>query len=245
MIKHTKRYGCKPDKKDSRDMLYHESQHDKMVFMPPSVLLTDKLPACWDQGELGSCTGHGCGAAMLFIHEGSSPSSRLMIYYDGREIEGTTAEDDGAQIRDVVAGLARKGACNEDLWPYDITQFAVQPPDAAYAAAGSNKITNYFRCTDLMSVKNSLAQGFPVIIGFTVYSGFEAPDVASTGIAKMPGSFERVVGGHCVLVIGYDDSKNAVFVRNSWGTAWGLSGNFWMPYDYFKNLVSDMWTLRA
>lgn len=239
-----KRYGCKPDIKDHRDLRYQESPHFKLMPLPPSVDLSDKLPACWDQGELGSCTGHGSGGAMALIHPGFMPS-RLMIYYDGRAIEGDVQDDNGAQIRDVVSGLAHQGVCDESLWPYDISQFAAPPNDAAYQAALTNKITNYYRVLTLPDVKNSLAQGFPVIIGFTVYEGFESPDVAASGILKMPHWGEQAVGGHCVLVIGYDDAKQEVLVRNSWGTGWGINGNFWMPYQYFKHLVSDMWTIRV
>jgi len=94
-------------------------------------------------------------------------------------------------------------------------------------------------------LKNSLAQGFPVIIGFTVYEGFETDEVAQSGILNMPGVDEQVVGGHCVLVVGYDDANGRALVRNSWGTAWGINGYFWMDYGYFQDLVSDMWTIRS
>lgn len=240
-----KRYGCKPDLIDHRDFMFLRSEHyAKLIELPPSVNLVDKLPPCWDQGDLGSCTGHGSGAAIAFLKPGFMPS-RLMIYYDGREIEGDTNDDAGAQIRDVVAGLADRGVCDEALWPYDISAFAISPNNDAYQSAGVNKISQYLRCTDLDDIKNSLAQGFPVIIGFSVYENFESQDVANTGILKMPGPNDRMVGGHCVLVIGYDDTRGQVFVRNSWGTGWGLQGNFWMDYLYFQNLVNDCWTIRA
>lgn len=240
-----KRYGCKPDLIDHRDLMFVRSEHfDKLIEIPRSVNLVDKLPACWDQGDLGSCTGHGSGAAMAFLKPGFMPS-RLMIYFDGRQIEGDTDDDAGAQIRDVVSGLANQGVCDEGLWPYDISQFAVEPTPACYDLAKDNLISQYFRCSDLDDIKNSLAQGFPVIIGFSVYSNFEAPEMATDGILHMPSAQDEMLGGHCVLVIGYDDDRGQVFVRNSWGTGWGLNGNFWMDYAYFQNLVNDCWTLRA
>lgn len=62
----------------------------------------------------------------------------------------------------------------------------------------------------------------------------------------MPQKTERVVGGHAVVGVGYDDAQRRFIVRNSWGTGWGLQGYFTMPYDYLANshLSSDFWTVR-
>ena len=37
----------------------------------------------------------------------------------------------------------------------------------------------------------------------------------------MPEAKEKVLGGHAVLAVGYDNSKQAVIVRNSWGNSMG------------------------
>ena len=71
--------------------------------------------------------------------------------------------------------------------------------------------------------------------------------VAKNGIMPMPDfSKETVVGGHAVLAVGYDEKKQIVLVRNSWGTGWGVKGYFWMPYAYITNthLCDDFWTIR-
>jgi C1A family cysteine protease len=99
----------------------------------------------------------------------------------------------------------------------------------------------------LPQLRGCLAEGFPFIFGFTVYESFESDAVASTGVAPMPGPGERVLGGHAVLAVGYDDADQRFLVRNSWGTKWGNGGYFTMPYAYLteRNLSSDFWTLRT
>ncbi|MBS1563764.1 MAG: peptidase, partial [Bacteroidetes bacterium] len=81
---------------------------------------------------------------------------------------------------------------------------------------------------------------------FTVYQSFMTPQVASTGIMPMPAASEKVLGGHAVMAVGYSDAKQAVLVRNSWGTGWGIKGYFWMPYAYItdSSLCDDFWTIR-
>jgi C1A family cysteine protease len=96
-------------------------------------------------------------------------------------------------------------------------------------------------------LKGCLASGFPFVFGFTCYESFEGEKVAKTGILPMPGSSEKVVGGHAVLCVGYDDKARMFTIRNSWGTSWGLKGYFKMPYSYLTNprLASDLWTIRS
>jgi len=95
-------------------------------------------------------------------------------------------------------------------------------------------------------MKGCLASSYPFIFGFTVYDSFESQPVAQTGVVPMPGSTERVLGGHCVVAVGYDDSQQRFIVRNSWGTSWGIQGYCTMPYAYLtdSNLASDFWTIR-
>ncbi|MCL2102000.1 MAG: hypothetical protein FWH22_09850, partial [Fibromonadales bacterium] len=40
---------------------------------------------------------------------------------------------------------------------------------------------------------------------------------------------------HAMVLVGYDDSKNAFRVLNSWGTSWGDRGSIWIDYDFFLN----------
>src|SRR5439155_1030356 len=82
---------------------------------------------------------------------------------------------------------------------------------------------------DLNQMKGCLASGYPFIFGFTVYQSFESDAVKKTGHAPMPGWGERPVGGHAVMAVGYDETKQWFLVRNSWGAAWGIKGYFTMP----------------
>ena len=62
----------------------------------------------------------------------------------------------------------------------------------------------------------------------------------------MPGAHEKVVGGHAVMAVGYDDAKQAFIVRNSWSANWGIKGYFYMPYAYITStLCNDFWTIRT
>jgi C1A family cysteine protease len=243
------RYGWIPDLPDARDLLFAPPP-EHAQGLPASVDLRPKMPAVYDQGQLGSCTANAIAAAVEFteIEEGEAAAtpSRLFIYYGERQIEGTVRQDSGAQIRDGIKVVATVGAPPETDWPYDIAKFANKPPKKAFDDAAKAKAIQYLSVAPNY-LKGALAVNFPVVIGFTVYSGFESPDVAKTGVLNLPQKGEQVMGGHAVLVVGYKDSSQRFIVRNSWGAGWGQKGYFTMPYAYLLNpsLSSDFWTIRS
>jgi len=247
----TARYGWIPDLPDQRDHLY-AAPAQIMAAIPTQMDLRPQCPPVYDQGQLGSCTANAIAAAMEFdqmkqkLADIFTPS-RLFIYYNERAIEGTVSSDSGAQIRDGIKSIGKQGACHEKLWPYDIAKFKSKPTAACYKDGAANTAILYQRVVqDTMQFKACLAAGFPFVMGFTVYESFESPQVAKTGKVSMPAAGEKVVGGHAVLAVGFDDSAQCLIIRNSWGPGWGLKGYFTMPYAYASssNLASDFWTVR-
>jgi len=245
-------YGWVRDLPDLRDFVYSAPLLRFPKGLPISVDLRPSCPPIYDQGQLGSCTGNGIAAAIQFdLHKQRTTEfipSRLFIYYNERVMEGTVPEDAGAQIRDGIKSVATVGAPPEKDWPYNISKFAKKPPTKAYKDAKKDLVTAYSRVTqDITQMKGCLADGYPFVFGFTVYESFESDQVAQTGVVPMPSSREKVVGGHCVVAVGYDDSKRVFYIRNSWGTGWGLHGYCTMPYEYLisPHLANDFWTIRS
>ena len=250
-IRKVKHYGWNPDLPDHRDFLY-AAPAPFQANVPDSVDLRPQCPPVYDQGQLGSCTANAIAGAIEFDQKKQSQSeftpSRLFIYYNERVMENTVASDAGAQIRDGIKSVGTLGAPAETDWPYDITKFEQKPPEGAFTDAKQHLVVLYQRLIqELGTLKGCLASGYPFVFGFTCYESFEGPDVAKTGILSMPKSAEKVVGGHAVCCVGYDDPAQQFLVRNSWGDQWGLQGYFKMPYSYLLNqrLASDLWTIRS
>jgi C1A family cysteine protease len=250
---HVFKHGWNRQKPDSRD---------RKLVAPPSVYvetvtMVKGMPAIMDQGNIGSCTAHGSLAAFEFclFQPGvfTEALSRLQVYYDTRVLGGgDPSQDSGGEIRDAVKVLATIGAAPEGLWPYDVGQFAVKPPQAVYAAAVQKEALEYRAVEETVAgVKGALALGLPVIIGFDVSSNFM--DIGSDGI--MPDPAGDVEGGHCVCVVGFTDRDymdgplglipaGHFIVRNSWGLGWGRAGHFLMPYDTLAaSSASDFWVI--
>lgn len=245
----TKKFGWRPDLPDIRD--YKFSGRIDAAALPTSVDLRANDSSIYDQGNLGSCTGNSIAGMFQFVNRKDSNvdfiPSRLFIYYNERLLEHTVRQDSGAYIRDGMKTLSKKGVCKETTWPYIIEKFTRRPTKASFTEALNHQAIIYQRLDgSLNSIKQCLADGYPFVFGFTVYESFESNTVARTGVMPMPTPTDRSLGGHAVMAIGYDDSKNWIIVRNSWGEHWGDKGYFYMPYDYITNanLCDDFWTLR-
>ena len=244
-------YKLKPDTEDLRDKVFRSTQYKTIAALPKIVDLRSGCSRVVDQGELGSCTANAIASGLREYWENQSgkltPLSRLWLYWEERYIEGTVNEDAGAYIRDGMKILQKMGCAPEADWPYDITKFKQTPPAKAATDALQFKITEYHRVTNLTTLKTALAQGYPVVIGIKVYESFESKQVAQNGVIPLPKRVEKFLGGHAVLAVGYkDDAKikgqGVVICRNSWGESWGDNGYFYLPYSYFANNVTDMWT---
>lgn len=243
-------FGWVPDLPDHRDHLFAVAP-EVLTSLPSSTDLRDQCPLVYDQENLGSCTANAIGALFEFVgtkeNFGTVMPSRLFIYYNERQIEGTVDSDSGAQIRDGIKSVAQLGVCKEDEWPYVIAQFTQKPGPPCYQNALQSKAIQYLSLVPTLSqLQGCLAQGYPFVFGFTVYSSFMTPDVAKTGVGTLPQASDSVVGGHAVMAVGYDDKAQTFLIRNSWGAAWGQAGYFTLPYAYLTtgNLASDFWTIR-
>lgn len=235
--------------------------------LPTTVDLRQFCPPINDQGDLGSCTANATAEALEFdlIKTAATTAStdplyaslqsaavqrfsRLFIYWYSRHIEGVPpTEDSGCVVPDVIRALTTYGACFESTWPYvdDGKDFTIQPTNAAYLEAQKHKLLLSYRCPTLPLILASMTEGYPVVLGFTVFESMMSDEVAKTGVISMPEPNEEVVGGHCVLAVGYDIVKDTILIQNSWGEDWGMDGFGTLPADYIRQgLAQDGTTLR-
>lgn len=236
----------KPDKIDTRDYKYTVTPKAS----PNIVDLRSFCSPIENQGSLGSCTGQAiAGAIELLNKRNRKPTdvSRLFIYYYERLLLGTVNYDSGAYIRDGIKATNHYGASLESYWPYNIRKYRHEPITEAKNDALNRKVTRYERLTNLNGFIDALSNGYPIIMGFNVYTSFMSNGVARTGVMPYPNTKrERLLGGHAVLIVGYNKTKKVLIARNSWGTGWGDRGYFYMPFDIIKPSMSDdYWIIKS
>lgn len=254
--------GWKRQLPDHRDHLFLAAP-EIIGALPSKVdLRGTNMPEPYDQGRIGSCTANSIAGAIQYDRRktGKSPDfvpSRLFIYYNERVIEKTTRFDAGANLRDGIKTIAAQGVCNETYWPYndlpanpDTSLWPAnaipnkKPSAKAYKAALACQAVAYKSVQqNLNQIKAVLASGFVVVFGFSVFSNLWENGNPVTHLT-MPGSNDRLEGGHAVLLVGFRDDTKEFIVRNSWGNETQEKGYFYMSYDYVtSNLASDFWVV--
>lgn len=269
--------GWRPDRPDIRDkpFRFNRALSGEMLTqgaLPPRAAPQAKeidAHGVLDQGQTGSCTGHGIGLCAS-VERNVSKRSPFFIYYEARRAIGETDVDNGAYIRDAAKSVSNIGAPRYSLWPSDPAKLFTDPPVKPDADAAKRKLFSYHRLTGAnrgQEFRSCLAGGHVFAIGFTCYSNLFDAAVERFGIVAMPQGGDE--GGHCVAVIGYDDDFGAsewaqwarsdgypqsqlpqgrVYIcQNSWGYSWGRAGRFVIPATYLEddNLADDAWTLRG
>lgn len=208
-----------------------------------------------DQGNEGSCTAHAGTSANEWIHRsylGKSPIFSPQYTY-AKELlaQGDFPQDDGSDGVTLCNTLIVDGCCELDLYPY-VAGAMAKPTSDQDSNASKFRLGAYHGLQGSATALSVLGDPtpWPIEIGFTVYASFESDEVAKTGVMPMPADGEQELGGHEVLIVGYDVGSSptirpeecpaAVLIQNSWGPSWALEGFFWMPIAMLDRADTDL-----
>jgi len=241
--------GWQKDMPDDRDKKMAVGFFTRLKHPSIKTLRTEPyISKVEDQDAIGSCTCNSSTSAQEMVLKKSGKDiqlSRLWPYAEVRKLEGTPlTEDSGAQIRNVMKVLAKKGCPLESEYPYDLSKWNKNPPKALEAEAAKNQILIYYRCPNLDQICASIAQGFAVVGGFRCPVSLFSAETAKTGIIKFD-PIRGFRGGHAVLFTGYNDKTKLLEFQNSWSEDWGDKGYGYLPYQYVeRGYADDFWTIR-
>jgi len=227
--------------------------------LPPSADFSSLLPVVLDQGQQGSCTGHGVGEAIwgaqnrLRVTAGQSPVERpspAWLYYVARVLDGDAAEDVGSSPSSVLHGAEALGFVSNAQLSY--SDSVLEPPhdripELERLAYDQKLLTGTARITStgtqrVRDIQTALAAGYLVTFGTDVDDAFEA--LGPTDV--WPGVTGTVLGGHCMCLTGYRTVSGRVQfrVRNSWGSGWCDGGSCWFDQGAIAG-CDDIWIVSA
>lgn len=226
---------------------------DKVLAGVTEWSLKAYCPQPRHQGSTGNCVGWSVGYAALTIQQAIANNwkgqtdlitenafSPMFIY---NQIKIADCQQ-GAYIDAAMKLLQQKGDVLATDFDKSINDCTVMPTSEDLVTAAQNKIADFrtlfsYQASQQIKVnkvKLSLVQNRPVVIGINLLNNFARLRHKDAFWNPAIGDQERF-GGHALVVVGFDDSRGAFEVMNSWGETWGNKGFMWVRYEDFANYV--------
>ncbi len=222
--------------------------------LPTATDLSSKFPPIGDQGKYGTCVTWAVGYNMKTALNGidnqwtktqlaqasNQTSPRDLFLAIPSSQKGSNCN--GTQFESAMDQLIVRGGASLASAPYtNLGDCSETPLPAWNQEAGENRLVNYRKIADKnnaasMTVENFkayLAEGRPVVIGARLGDRFmqwKSSAVIDYDTYLNPGMQHAY---HAMVMSGYDDSKNAFKLMNTWGSTWGNEGTIWVDYDFF------------
>jgi hypothetical protein len=184
-----------------------------------------------NQGGCGSCyifSGVGVLEAMLRIeHSTWSLRSEGDVGDSISLFCGAHNKCWGGGPDEVLDWAKANGVADPGCWPYEDSSRVAQPTADRLGRTG--KLDGYVWLSGADQMKQWIDAKGPISACFNCYPEFQdACANDSVYIYKNPDNDPP--DGHCIVIVGYDDSKQAWLIRNSWTTGWGTNGYGWFGY---------------
>ncbi|MET3126527.1 hypothetical protein ABID42_001629 [Arcicella rosea] len=219
-------------------------------ILPSTFNLKSFVPQVEDQGDFSTCVGWSTAYYMRTIMQAKKlnikgpETIRAIAFSPTFVFERIKSPTDyqcqtGSSISDALDIMKEKGVATLKSAPYACgNKYTMLEEEAA-----ANKIEGYTTLFDIpstasveekiLSIKTALVESQnAVLIGMWIpNSFFQAKEVWKAAPAE---TIKNAVGGHAMAVIGYDDTKNAFLIVNSWGNKWANNGFVWASY---KDLI--------
>jgi C1A family cysteine protease len=215
-----------------------------------SLMADQALPATFDwrnrngknfitpvkhQGPCGSCVAFGAVATVESRIRiiANDPNynidlSEAHLFYCHARSEGRNCSI-GWWCDKALIAFRDKGVADEACYPYT-------PGDQDCTGLCSNwqgrsvKISGYTTHTDRNAMKAAIINTGPLVGRYSVYSDFFA---YSSGVYRKS-SGATSPSGHCISVVGYDDTNSCWICKNSWGPNWGEKHPLLTEKGYFR-----------
>lgn len=237
-LKETAVYGNTiPDELDENDYVV-----GSILEHTPDSYVIPNGPPIRDQSASNSCCSHAVVRALEYIVPQDIEGSELYHYYNVRRyINNTFPNDTGMSIRDGCKGAQKYGISLEMIWPFNISKINSEPSQVAYWFGTVYGAKSYLRVIDVDTICEYVSKDTPVICGIHIDKSFY--NLNKTNNLWSP-TKKGTLGGHAVLIVGYDKKKKEFLIDNSWGKSWGKNGQFRVSFDTFQKYSFDWWVLQ-
>lgn len=217
-----------------------------MGNLPSSSDMGSSFPPVSSQGAQGSCVAWAVAYGLKSFQEREergwaytpdhlfSPASIFNKYKKGKC-------NGGWYVKDALEMVEADGVAPMSAMPYSASDCSALPDEATKTLSKNYRIHSIRRVpNDAIEIKGHIATRMPVVIGMRVDPSFDY----LKGQQVYPGATGSYDGGHAMVIVGYDDTKQAFRLFNSWGKGWGDGGFGWVSYTALVKQATELYVAR-
>ena len=230
-------YGCLESTPDPRD--YRIEIVGDTIY-PKQFMVTDDPPA-YNQGKIGSCVIQALRGAPHAATGVEMGTSFAYGYWRSHKLVGL-------YVTEALAGFARDGfpprsVDNVDLEVEEVIDYAHRNAERMLKAAEPYKGWTYAKINTIDEIK-AVVYGSRNHRGQRCFIGLPVVDQINGWWLTTGG---QPIGRHAMAIVGWDDDKQAVILRNSWGEPKGMFQNgtcyLYCKYDEILANTRELYAL--
>jgi hypothetical protein len=209
-----------------------------------------------NQQRIPCCVSCALASAMETLHPSWPALAPLFHYYVTRYDEGVQTSAGSLPLDDIVIGaLGTRGICQFVDHPMTYTEAGANTPPsaAAYNDAKGRQLGwngasfSYQRiiaASRVVAIRDAIRRNQPVVIGFRLPTTYPGGFLDSQHEWVEADVNSVSADGHCVLVVGFSDARQALRIHDCQGADRFDAGGWWMGYRIADSgVVVDAFTL--
>ena len=229
--------------------------------LPARISFRQYCPIPYSQGNVSTCVGWAAAYGALstqlniqmgitnYMHKWARAFDPYFIYSFIKQENDLWCQN-GTSLADALVVLEQYG-CKPIVWdPWlKCNEYTNTFNEFTLKLASQYKIEDSKAVPKddiVTNTKMALNSKLPVLVGVYLTESFMKGSVLGNGVWS-PKAGEKMLGGHAMCVIGYDNNKNggSFEVMNSYGKEYGDNGFVWIPYNDFANLVGEAYVMKT
>ena len=240
-------FGLKKSKPEPHDKIVCFFTQCKQVDFPSMFSLKDRVKQFYDQLSLNSCSANAAANFLSLSDKDNKLKcniSRLYLYFCTRYVDNNQMvpiHDQGSTLRSVFDAMGRYNYhyIDEVKYPYEIEKVDSIPPSKVFEEAITVNKCPFVSYRQITQTKCSLKYSLymcqvPILCGIQVYSNFTRL-TKEDDVLTLPSPQDELLGGHAVVIIGFDDETDTFEILNSHGSDFGNEGYFRIKSEYILN----------
>lgn len=219
-----------------------------------AIDMSGDFPPVGNQGRQGSCVGFAIAYILSYYHH----SPYVSYYTNEGKLDCSTIFSpafiynslNNCQNTGISAGMAlqligQNGIVTLCDMPYSESDYCTFPTKEQFTKAMDNRILGFhamYGDYPIKVMKEKLNEGYPLLMGAGLDKNFLVKFMSKTETDYIWNGYEgEILAYHLMVIVGYDDNKNAFRIMNSWGSEWGEKGFFWISYDFIQSCLTELY----